>query len=82
MKHIAVNFHFVRNQVQSGSIRVTHLHSADQLADMMTKAQTKILFQQHLSKLGIVELTPNLRGHKDNKADPESIGKFSRVQEE
>lgn len=75
MKHIAVDFHFVRNQVQSGSIRVTHLHSADQLADMMTKAQIKILFQQHLSKLGIVELTPNLRGHKDDKVDPESIGK-------
>lgn len=37
MKHIALDYHFVRQFVQSGQLRVTHVSSTDQLADALTK---------------------------------------------
>jgi len=37
MKHVAVDYHFIRDQVQSGRLRVAHISSADQLADLLTK---------------------------------------------
>ena len=37
MKHLALDFHFVRNNVQSGALRVTHVSTKDQLADALTK---------------------------------------------
>ncbi|KAJ9548602.1 hypothetical protein OSB04_021145 [Centaurea solstitialis] len=37
MKHLALDFHFVREKVQDGSIRVTHIKGDDQLADALTK---------------------------------------------
>ncbi|KAE8732996.1 hypothetical protein F3Y22_tig00001644pilonHSYRG00157 [Hibiscus syriacus] len=37
MKHVALDYHFIRGQVQSGALRVTHVSSADQLADALTK---------------------------------------------
>ena len=37
MKHLAVDFHFVRNLVQDQVFRVTHVSSYDQVADALTK---------------------------------------------
>ena len=62
MKHIAVDFHFVRDQVQTKKIIVTHIHAADQLADMLTKPLSPQAFQRKVNKLGVVDTTPNLRG--------------------
>lgn len=60
MKHIAVDFHFVHNQVQRKTIRVLHIHKADQLADTLTKALPKQAFHRNLFKLGIVRLRQTL----------------------
>nr|XP_009772145.1 PREDICTED: uncharacterized protein LOC104222599 [Nicotiana sylvestris] len=54
MKHIEVDFHFVRNNVEQKMVRVVHVHSADQLADMLTKALAKPAFEHNLFKLGLV----------------------------
>lgn len=40
-KHIALDFHFVREQVDSGTLHIGQVHSADQLADIFTKPLPK-----------------------------------------
>lgn len=37
MKHVRIDFHFVRDKVQDGIIRVSHVSNTDQLADALTK---------------------------------------------
>ena len=37
MKHVAIDYHFIRDQVQSSVLRVTHVSSADQLVNALTK---------------------------------------------
>lgn len=37
MKHVALDYHFVREQIALGLLKVLHVHSQDQLADMLTK---------------------------------------------
>uniref|UniRef100_A0A3Q7J889 Reverse transcriptase Ty1/copia-type domain-containing protein n=1 Tax=Solanum lycopersicum TaxID=4081 RepID=A0A3Q7J889_SOLLC len=37
MKHIELDYHFIRKLVQQGILRVSHVSSKDQLADMLTK---------------------------------------------
>ena len=37
MKHMAIDYHFLRDQVQSGALCVAHVSSTDQLADLLTK---------------------------------------------
>ncbi|KAJ9567984.1 hypothetical protein OSB04_003950 [Centaurea solstitialis] len=44
MKHVALDYHFVREQVAAGTLRVLHVHSQDQLADMLTKPLSRIRF--------------------------------------
>ncbi|KAK0593440.1 hypothetical protein LWI29_036649 [Acer saccharum] len=53
MKHVAIDFHFIRDQVQSGSLRVAHVSSKDQLADALTKPLSRPLFQSLKDKIGL-----------------------------
>ncbi|XP_042380465.1 uncharacterized mitochondrial protein AtMg00810-like [Zingiber officinale] len=51
-KHIEVDCHFIRQQVQSKLIKTCYVRSQDQLADVFTKALPSTQFQCLLSKLG------------------------------
>ena len=59
MKHIALDFHFIRDNVQSGALRVTHLSTRDQLADALTKPLTSIRFQEIMHKIGVTQVPPS-----------------------
>ena len=52
MKHIAIDFYFVRDQVVRRQLRVSHVHLADQLADSLMKPLARHLFALHRSKIG------------------------------
>lgn len=45
MKHVVVDYHFIRDQVQSDQLSVAHVFSADQLADFLTKPLSTSTFQ-------------------------------------
>lgn len=59
MKHIALDYHFVRNQIQSGMLRVSHVSTTEQLADTMTKPLPRSSFQRASSKIGVKQLPPS-----------------------
>jgi hypothetical protein len=53
-KHIEVDCHFIRQQVQSQIIKPCYTRSYDQLADVFTKVLTSAHFHRLLSKLGSI----------------------------
>uniref|UniRef100_A0A2N9I718 Integrase catalytic domain-containing protein n=1 Tax=Fagus sylvatica TaxID=28930 RepID=A0A2N9I718_FAGSY len=59
MKHVAIDYHFIRDQVQNGILRVAHVSSADQLADALTKPLHRIRFQDLKSKIGLLSRAPS-----------------------
>lgn len=63
MKHIALAFHFVREQVQKGLLRVAYVSTEDQLADVLTKPLLRQRFAILVRKLGLTSPVSNLRGH-------------------
>ncbi|XP_066310405.1 uncharacterized mitochondrial protein AtMg00810-like [Miscanthus floridulus] len=52
-KHIELNIHFVREKVAIGELRVTHVPSARQLADMFTKGLPSALFLDFQDSLSV-----------------------------
>lgn len=55
-KHVDIDCHFIREHVQTGFLNLIHVKSQDQLADPLTKALPKPLFQALTSKLGILDI--------------------------
>ncbi|CAA7058112.1 unnamed protein product [Microthlaspi erraticum] len=59
MKHLALDNHFVRQFVQNGQLRVSHVNSADQLADALTKPLPRPLFRVLCDKIGLSDGRPS-----------------------
>jgi hypothetical protein len=55
-KHIELDYHFVREQVQLNRLRVRHISGDDQLADILTKPLPHRSFLSHRDKLRLVLL--------------------------
>jgi hypothetical protein len=62
MKHIALDYHFIREQVNSGQLKVLHVSSKDQLADVLTKPLSRAPFLSFRSKIGVSNGSSILRG--------------------
>ena len=62
MKHVALDYHFVREKMVDGSLRVLQIHSIDQLADALTKPLGRNLFLKLRSKIGVSDGSSILRG--------------------
>ncbi|KAK9050835.1 hypothetical protein SSX86_030191 [Deinandra increscens subsp. villosa] len=54
-KHIEMDIHFVREKVAKGLVRVLHVPSRFQIADIFTKGLPKILFEDFRSSLNVRE---------------------------
>ena len=61
-KHIELDIHFVRERVQLGDLRVLHVPTGEQYADMMTKGLPTSMFQEFRSSLCVVPMTQQTVG--------------------
>ncbi|KAF2294469.1 hypothetical protein GH714_011680 [Hevea brasiliensis] len=70
MKHIAIDYHFVHDQVSKELLYVPHVSTQDQLADALTKPLSKSQFVHLLGKIGILYGLPILQEHIGNIHPP------------
>jgi hypothetical protein len=61
-KHIELDIHFVRERVQLGDLRVLHVPTAEQFADVMTKGLPTATCEAFRSSLCVVPTTPQTAG--------------------
>lgn len=59
MKHIAIDYHFIRNLVLLGMVRVAHISTRDQLVDVLTKLLNRQQFIIATSKIGVTRVPPS-----------------------
>ena len=54
-KHIEMDIHFVREKVAKGDVRVLHVPSRYQIANIFTKGLPRILFEYFRASLSVRE---------------------------
>lgn len=59
MKHVALDYHFIRDHIQTGALRVSHVSTHDQLLDALTKPLSRSRFQVARSKIGVTPVSPS-----------------------
>jgi hypothetical protein len=64
-KHIEVDIHFVRDKVQVGEVRVLHVPTTLQFADVFTKGLNTGPFREFRSSLTVRQATVDIAGMLD-----------------
>ena len=54
MKHIEIDFHFVREYVNAGKIKIAYISTKDQLTDILTKPLPKLRFVKLKTNLNVI----------------------------
>ena len=54
-KHINVKFYFVKEKVAESLIDIEHMSIKGMLADPLTKGLPIVVFQEHVSRMGLLE---------------------------
>lgn len=62
MKHLALDYFFVRERVVDDTLGVQHISSKDQVADFLTKPLGRDFFLRFRSKIGVSDGSSILRG--------------------
>jgi hypothetical protein len=55
-KHIEIRYHFIRQAVEEGRIGIDYVRTNDQLADILTKALGRLIFQGLQKRIGMTEI--------------------------
>lgn len=63
MKHVALDYHCIREQVQNGLLCVFHIYASDQLIDALTKPLAHPQFDLLKINIGLAPWPSILRGH-------------------
>jgi hypothetical protein len=53
-KHIEIRYHYIRDMVQRGAVKLQYVSIDEQVADVLTKPLSRVKFEYFLDKLGIV----------------------------
>ena len=54
--HIEMDYHYIRDKIRDGSVATRFVNSAQQLADVLTKALGKDVFTSLICKLGVWDI--------------------------
>ncbi|GKD88469.1 copia protein [Tanacetum coccineum] len=68
-KHIDIRFHFIKEHVENGVIKLYFVNTEYQLADIFTKALAKERIEFLINKLGMQSFTPETLKHLADEVD-------------
>ena len=61
-KHVEVDCHFMKENIEDGTVCMIYVPTSEQVVDLLTKALTRRPFEQQITKLGIETCTTQLEG--------------------
>jgi hypothetical protein len=70
MKHIQIDLHFVRDLVSQGCLQVRHVHTHNQLVDLLTKPLSRQRMWYLCSKIFLLDGSSILRRRIKDTANP------------
>ena len=57
-KNIEIHYHYIRDMVQRGALKLLYVSTDEQVADVLTKPLSCVKFEHFQDKIGIVRKDP------------------------
>ena len=55
-KHVDIDRHFIKEKIEAGIMTLSHIRSANQIADILTKPLGRTKFEVFRGKLGMIDI--------------------------
>ena len=56
MKHIEIKYHYIRDMVQRGVVRLQYVATDEHIADVLTKPLDRVKFEYFRENLGVLQI--------------------------
>ena len=54
LKHIKIKYHYIRDMVQRGAVKLQYVATDEHIADVLTKPLARVKFEYFMEKLGVL----------------------------
>jgi hypothetical protein len=54
LKHIEIHYHYIRDMVQRGAIKLQYVGTNEEVPDVLTKPMSRVKFEHFRDKIGVV----------------------------
>ena len=55
-KHIEIKYHYIKDMVHRGAVKLQYVATEEQIADVLTKPLAKVKFEYFREKLGVLQI--------------------------
>ena len=55
-KHIEIKYHYIKDMVQRGAMKLQYIAMDEQIADVRTKPLTRVKFEYFRENLGVLQI--------------------------
>ena len=62
LKHIEIKYHYIRDMVQRGAVKLQYVAMDEQIADLLTKPLARVKFEYFREKLGVLHIEVSFKG--------------------
>ena len=56
LKHIDIKYHYIRDMVQRGAVKLQYVATEEQIADVLTKPLARLKFEYFRERLGVLQI--------------------------
>ena len=61
-KHIEIKYHYIKDMVHRGAVKLQYAAMDDQIADVLTKRLARVKFEYFKEKLGVLQIEVHSKG--------------------
>ena len=61
-KHIEIKYHFIKDMVQRGAVKLQYVAMEEQIADVLTKPMARVKFEYFRENLGVLQIEAPSKG--------------------
>ena len=55
-KHIEIKYHYIKDMVQRGAVKLQYVAMDEHIADVLTKPLSRVKFEYFMEKLGVLQI--------------------------